>query len=124
MARPTRTDDAWWLTVLWAIDDTGVLDFADLGPTAGPPPDPPLARLGPTMAGALSGLIAEEDGRLAIRLAPVVPPADPSRPWRSPAAIRAAIRFEAARALTMAETQLAEAVLDAFRRAVAGLEHG
>ncbi len=68
-------------------------------------------------------LIAEEDGRLAIRLAPVVPPVDPSRPWRAPAAIRAAIRFEATRALSLGETRLAETVLDAFRRAAASLAH-
>lgn len=123
MSRPTRTDDAWWLAVLWAADETGVLEFTELGPEAGPPPDPPLARLGPAMAGALSGLIAEEDGRLAIRLAPVVPPVDPSRPWRAPAAIRAAIRFEATRALSLGETRLAETVLDAFRRAAASLAH-
>jgi hypothetical protein len=124
LTRPTRTDDAWWLTVLWVTDDAGILDFTDLAPSVGPPPDPPLARLGPAMAGALSGLIAEEDGRLAIRLAPVVPPADPTRPWRSPAAVRAAMRFEAARALTLGDAGLAEAVLDAFRRAAAGLAHG
>ena len=31
-------------------------------------PDPPLARLGPALAGSLSGLILEDDGRLQIRL--------------------------------------------------------
>ncbi len=124
MSRPTRTDDEWWLTVLWVADDAGIVRFTDLAPTAGPPPDPPLTRVGPAMAGSLSGLIAEEAGRLAIRLAPVVPPADPTRPWRTPAVVRAAMRFEAARALAMGETQLAGTVLDAFRRAIASLARG
>ena len=34
--------------------------------------------------GGLSGLIREEDGRLAIRLTPLVPPEDDTRPWRCP----------------------------------------
>jgi len=41
-----------------------------------------------------------------------------SQPWRSPAAIRAAFRFEPAVALAMPPNQLAETVLEAFARAV------
>ena len=120
LTRPT-TLDGWWLSVLWVADDRGVCQFRDLAPAAGPPPEPPLLRLGPAMAGALSGLIAEEDGRRAIRLAPVAPPEDPTRPWRMPAIVRAALKFEPLRASTMRETELADAVLGAFRRAVEGL---
>ena len=118
MGQPTAGPDAWWLGVLWVVDDEGVVSFTDVAPSGGPPPDPPLARLGPSLAGALSGLIREEDGRLAIRLTPVVPPEDPARPWRCPLAIRAAFGFEPARAATLRSNELADLVLDGFRRAV------
>ena len=68
--------------MLWVADDEGVVAFRDLAPAAGPPPEPPLARLGPAVAGALSGLILEDAGRLQIRLGAVAPPDDPTRPWR------------------------------------------
>jgi hypothetical protein len=121
MSRPSTSDDDWWFAVLWVADAAGVVSFRDLAPAAGPPPEPPLARLGPIVAGRLSGLIREEAGRLAIRLAPVVPPDDPARPWRSPAAIRAAIGFEPLRAATLSPNELALAVLEAFRVAVGRL---
>jgi hypothetical protein len=121
MAPPTTGPDAWWLGILWVTDDQGVISFTDVASASGPPADPPLARLGPAMAGALSGLIREEAGRLAIRVAPVVPPDDPARPWRCPLAVRAAFGFEPARAATLTANQLADAVLSAFRRAVEGL---
>ena len=121
MARPSDAPDGWWLTVLWVADDEGVVSFRDVAPAAGPPPDPPLARLGPAVAGALSGLILEDAGRLQLRLGGVVPPDDPTRPWRGPLAIRAAFRFEPARAATMRPNELAETVLAGFRRAVEGL---
>lgn len=120
MSRPT-TDDEWWFAILWIADDEGVVPFRDLAPTAGPPADPPLARLGPTLAGALSGLILEEAGRLSIRLATVVPADEPTRPWRVPAAIRAAFKWEPARQATMRPNELAETVLAAFRRSIEGL---
>jgi len=107
--------------MLWVTDDGGVVSFRDVAPDAGPPPDPPLARLGPAMAGALSGLILEDAGRLQLRVGMVAPPEDPTRPWRSPLAVRAAFRFEPARAATMRDTELADTVLAAFRRAVEGL---
>lgn len=121
LTRPTDAPDGWWLTVLWVADDEGVVSFRDVAPDAGPPPDPPLARLGPAVAGALSGLILEDAGRLQLRLGAIVPPEDPTRPWRSPLAIRAAFRFEPARAATMRPNELAETVLAGFRRAVEGL---
>lgn len=121
MARPTEGPDDWWLGVLWVTDAEGVVSFRDVAPAGGPPPEPPLARLGPALAGSLSGLIREEDGRLAIRLTPVVPPDDTTRPWRCPLAVRAAFRWEPARAATMRPNELAEEVLSGFRRSVAGL---
>ena len=114
-------DDGWWLAILWVTDDEGVISMRDLAPAAGPPPDPPLVRLGPSLAGALSGLILEDAGRLSIRVATVVPADDPSRPWRVPAAIRAAFRWEPARAATLGENELADMVLAGFRRSVEGL---
>jgi hypothetical protein len=121
MARPSTGPEDWWLGVLWVVDDAGVVDFTEVAPMAGPPPDPPLARLGPSIAGGLSGLIREEDGRLAIRLTPVAPPDDPTRPWRCPLAIRAGFKWEPARAATMRPNELAEAVLAAFARGVQAL---
>ena len=115
------TDDDWWLAILWVADDDGVVSFRDLAPAGGPPPDPPLVRLGPALAGSLSGLIFEEAGRLSIRLATVVPADDASRPWRVPAAVRAGFKWEPLRAATMRPNELAEAVLAGFRRSVEGL---
>lgn len=123
IGHPSTTDDGWWLAVLWVADATGVVAFTDVAPTAGPPPEPPLLRLGPSLAGALSGMILEEQGRLAIRLAPLVPPDDPARPWRSPLVVRAGFKWEPARAATLRPTEIAEAVLAGFRRAVEGLHH-
>ena len=123
MARPVDGPDDWWLAVLWVVDDEGVVSFREVGPAAGPPPEPPLVHLGPSFAGSLSGLIREEDGRLAIRLVPLAPPEDDSRPWRCPLAIRAAFRWEPALARTMRSNQLAERVLAGFGRAVEGLAH-
>ena len=121
MSRPTTTDDGWWLAVLWVVDDEGVVSLRDLAPAAGPPPDPPLARLGPALAGSLSGMILEDAGRLSIRVATVMPADDPARPWRVPAAIRAAFRWEPARAATLQPSDLADMVLAGFRRSVEGL---
>ena len=121
MSRPTTTDDGWWLAVVWVTDDEGVVSFVDLAPPAGPRPDPPLVRLGPALAGALSGLILEDAGRLCIRIATIVPPEDQTRPWRVPAAIRAAFRWEPMRAAAMRPNELAETVLAAFRRSLEGL---
>lgn len=121
MSRPSTTDDGWWLALLWIADEDGVVPLRDLAPAAGPPAEPPLARLGPSFAGALSGMILEEAGRLSIRLATVVPADDPGRPWRVPAAIRAAFKWEPARAATMRENELADTVLAGFRRSIEGL---
>ena len=121
MSRPTTTDDDWWLAIVWVADAEGIVSFVDLAPAAGPRPEPPLTRLGPSLAGALSGLILEDAGRLCIRLATVVPAEDPARPWRVPAAVRAAFRWEPMRAAAMRPNELAETVLAAFRRSAEGL---
>lgn len=106
---------------MWVADDEGVTSFRDVAPSAGPSPEPPLNRLGPAMSGALSGLILEDAGRLQMRLGTIVPPDDPTRPWRVPLAVRAAFRFEPARAATIRQNELAEMVLTGFRKAVEGL---
>jgi hypothetical protein len=121
IAKPVDGPDEWWLAVLWVTDDEGVVSFREVGPAAGPPPEPPLMRLGPSFAGSLSGLIREEDGRLAIKLATLYPPDDPVQPWRCPLVIRAAFRWEPARAATLRANQLAEQVLAGFRRSVESL---
>ena len=118
MARPSTAPDDWWLGVLWVADDDGVVSFREVAPAAGPPPDPPLARLGPAISGQLSGFIREEAGRLAIRLATVAPPADTNRPWVVPLAVRVAIGFEPARAAVMRPNELAATVLGAFAAGV------
>jgi hypothetical protein len=121
MSRPSTPAEDWWTTILWVADADGLVSFVDLAPVAGPPPDPPLARLGPAFAGGLSGLILEDAGRLQIRLGHVVPPEDPERPWRAPAVVRAAFRWEPARAAAMRANDLATEVLTAFRKAAEGL---
>lgn len=121
MARPSEAPDGWWLTIMWVADADGVVSFRDVAPDAGPPPDPPLGRLGPAISGALSGMILEDAGRLQLRLGHVVPPDDPTRPWRTPLAIRAGFRFEPARAAAMRPNELSETVLTAFRRSIEGL---
>jgi hypothetical protein len=121
MGRPSEAPDGWWLAVLWVTDESGVVAFTDLAPAGGPPPDPPLARLGPSISGSLSGLILEDAGRLQLRLGLVAQPDEPTRPWRAPVAVRAAFRFEPARAAAMRPNELATMVLDAFARAVTAL---
>ncbi len=122
MSRPASPADDWWTAILWIADeDDRLVDFVDLAPAAGPPPEPPLARLGPALAGGLSGLILEDAGRLQIRLGAVVPPETQDRPWRTPAIVRAAFRWEPARATTLRPNELAGEVLTSFRRAVEGL---
>ena len=121
MSRPSSPADDWWTAILWVAAPDGLASFVELAPAAGPPPEPPLARLGPALAGGLSGLILEDAGRLQIRLGLVVPPADPERPWRVPAIVRAAFRWEPARAAALLPNALAAEVLIAFRRAIEGL---
>src|SRR5262245_63850594 len=120
MSRPATMDE-WWTAILWIAEGSSLVQFVELAPAAGPPPEPPLARLGPSIAGGLSGLILEDAGRLQIRLGLAVPPPDPERPWRCPAIVRAAFRWEPARAAALRPNDLATEVLTSFRRAIEGL---
>lgn len=121
MSRPSMPADDWWTALLWVADGAELATFVELAPAAGPPPDPPLARLGPALAGGLSGMILEDAGRLQIRLGLVAPPEQADRPWRCPAMVRVAFRWEPARAAALRPNALAEEVLTAFRRAIEGL---
>lgn len=121
IARPTEAPDGWWLAIMWVVDEADVVSFRQVAPDAGPPADPPLARLGPAISGALSGLILEDAGRLQMRLGLIKLPDRPDRPWLVPLAVRAAFRFEPARAATMRPNELAQTVLTGFRHAVEGL---
>jgi hypothetical protein len=96
MARPTDGPDGWWLAILWVVDDTGVVSFRDAAPRAGLPPDPPLARLGPPISGALSGLISRKAAGSRCGSARSAARTDLDWPWLAPIAVRAAFRFERA----------------------------
>lgn len=117
MAAPSVTDDGWWLTHLWVADDQGVVDALDVAPAAGPPPGTPIAAIGPRLAGALSGLIAEEDGRQLIRLR-MPAAADESRPWERPMLFMVAIRWDPVRASVMSRDELGRELTVGFAAAV------
>ena len=117
---PSVMDDGWWLAHLWVADAEGVVDALDAAPAAGPPPGTPVAALGPRLAGALSGLIAEEDGRQLIRLR-MPAPADESRPWHRPLLVMLAIRWDPVRAAVMSREQLARELLVGYAAAVEAL---
>lgn len=120
MSAPSVMEDGWWLTHLWVADEAGVLEALDVAPAAGPPPGTPLGVLGPRVAGSLSGLIAEDDGRQLIRLR--MPPApDESRPWGRPMLCMLAIKWDPIRASVMQRNQLARELLRGFAAAVEGL---
>ncbi|HEX9043476.1 MAG TPA: hypothetical protein VF802_00490 [Candidatus Limnocylindrales bacterium] len=116
-----RLVDDWWLALLWVADDDGLVPFRSTAPASGPPADPPLARLGPSIAGGLSGLVLEEGGRQMLRLRLGVAPADDRLPWETPLVVVAAFRWEPMRAATMTTEELANEALDAFARSVEGL---
>jgi len=65
--------------------------------------------------------VLEDDGRLQLRLGHVLPPSDPERPWRCPALVRLALRWEPAKATVLSDNELAAEVLSAFRRGIEGL---
>ncbi|HEY8135733.1 MAG TPA: hypothetical protein VIF08_06790 [Candidatus Limnocylindrales bacterium] len=120
MTNPSVMDDGWWLTNLWVGDDGGVVPALSAAPAAGPPPGTPLEALGPRVAGALSGLIAEAGGRTQIRLR--MPPAeDEARPWERPLICAVAIQWDAVRAAVMTKNQLARELLRGFAAAVEAL---
>ena len=117
MSSPSVMDDGWWLATLWAADDDGVVEATSVAPLSGPPPEPPIQTLGPVLAGALAGLLAQADGRQLIRLR--MPPApDESRPWARPLILWVAVTWDAVRTATMSSNELARELMRAFGRAV------
>jgi hypothetical protein len=117
MSHPTETEDGWWLAHCWAFDADGIIDTRSIAPRSGPPPAPPLMIIGPAFAGALSGLIAEEDGRRLVRLK-LHPAADDDRPWERPCIVQLAIKWDPVRVATMRANELAGEVVQAFARAI------
>jgi hypothetical protein len=117
MSRPSVTDDGWWLTHLWLADDEGVVEATDVAPAGGPPPGTPQEAIGPRLAGALSGLIAEQGGRQLIRLR-LPPAADESKPWARPLVCALAISWDPVRASVMTQNELARELLRAFAAAM------
>lgn len=120
MSAPSVMDDGWWLTHLWAADADGmIVDALAVAPAAGPPPTPPLLILGPAFAGALSGLLAQEDGRQLIRFR--LPPADDERrPWERPLLVWLAVKWDPVRSSVMRPNELAREVIRAFVQAIQG----
>lgn len=117
MSAPSVMDDGWWLVNLWAVDDDGILQASALAPLAGPPPGLPLQVLGPALAGALAGLLAQEGGRQLIRLR--MPPAsDEARPWERPLLLWVAVSWDPVRAATTRPNELARELIRAFSQAV------
>jgi hypothetical protein len=110
-------DVGWWLTHLWVADDGGVVDALSVAPAAGPPPGTPVTAIGPRLAGALAGLIDQEDERQLIRLR-MPPAADESRPWERPLLCMLAIRWDPVRSAVMRKNELARELLRAFAAAV------
>jgi hypothetical protein len=117
MDRPTEIE-GWWLAAMWIADDDGIVPCRMVAPSVGPPPEPPLARLGPLLSGSLSGFVMEEGDRQQLRLRLPVPPDDEAHPWSTPLVVQLAVRWEPARAATLTPAKLADVALAAFRRAV------
>ena len=120
MTSPSVTDDGWWLAHLWVADEDGIVDALDVAPAAEPPPGSPITAIGPRLAGALSGLIAEEDGRQLIRIR-MPQPADEARPWERPMLVMLAIRWDPVRQSVMTRNQLAHELIVGFASAVEAL---
>ena len=118
MNQPQTMADGWWVALLWCERDGALVEFEALSPTPEPPPGSPLLRLGPALAGTLSGLIMEEGGRQQLRLRLGQLPVDETRPWEASLTLLAGFRFEPARIATMRDNELAQTVLRAFRDAL------
>jgi hypothetical protein len=117
MDRPADGPDGWWTAVAWARDERGIVSCLDVAPLAGPPPEAPLARMGPVFAGALSGFVAEVGGRQAVRLR-LPEAADPARPWDRPLILQIALQWDPVRAATMTPNALAAEALGAVAQAI------
>ena len=120
LSKPSQTDDGWWLTHLWLADEGGIVEASLIAPPAGPPPGAPLQTIGPRLAGALAGLIAQEQDRQMIRLR--MPPApDESRPWQRPLLCTLAVKWDPVRVATMPDNELARELLRGFAAALEGV---
>jgi hypothetical protein len=117
MTKPNVMPDDWWVFTLWVEDDEGVIEARAVAPAAGPPPLPPLQVIGPTLANALMGLLAQEDGRQLIRMR-MAEAEDEAEPWRRPLMILTAVRWDPVRKATMRDNELVAEVMRAFRRAI------
>ena len=118
MSTPTTMPDGWWIGMMWAEDDAGVVSCREVAPIAGPPPTPPLQRLGELMTNGLGDLLAVEDGRSCLKLRLLGDLANESEPWRRPLVLQVTAKWDPMRIATMTETKVAEAALDAFTRAI------
>jgi hypothetical protein len=117
MTKPTVMEDDWWVFTLWVEDDEGVIESRTIAPAAGPPPVAPLQAIGPTLANALMGLLAQEDGRQLIRMR-MASAEDEAEPWRRPLMILTAVRWDPVRQTTMRDNELVAEMMRAFRRAI------
>lgn len=117
MSEPSIMDDGWWLATLWGVEEAGVIEATLVAPVAGPPPEQPVSLLGRILAGALAGLIDQEDGRQLIRLR-MLPAPDERRPWQRPLLLWLAVRWDPVRAAVMRPNELAREILRAFARSV------
>ncbi|HUG47122.1 MAG TPA: hypothetical protein VMP67_01795 [Candidatus Limnocylindria bacterium] len=120
MTKPSQTDDGWWLAHLWLADEQGIVDALEIAPAAGPPPGAPLQAIGPRLAGALSGLIAQDQDRQMIRLR-MPPAADESRSWQRPLLCMLAVKWDPVRASTMRDNELSRELLRGFAAALEGV---
>lgn len=118
MSTPTTMPDGWWVGLMWAEDESGVVSCREVAPIAGPPPLPPLQRLGELMTNALGDLLVVEEGRFCLKLRLLGDLQDPNEPWRRPLVLQVAAKWDPLRIATMTETKVAEAALDAFTRAI------
>ena len=120
MSQPSVMEDGWWLAHLWLADEQGIVEASAVAPSGGPPPGTPLQAIGPRLAGALAGLIAQEEERQLIRLR--MPPAtDESRPWQRPLLCMLAVKWDPVRASVMRQNELARELLRGFAAAVEGV---
>lgn len=115
---PTTMPDGWWVALFWAQDARGVVSCREVAPAAGPPPIPPLERIGALMTNALGDLLAIEANRSCLKLRLLGEPSDGSEPWRRPLALQVAAKWDPVRVATMTGSKIAEAALDAFARAI------
>lgn len=113
-------DDGWWLCHVWLADDAGLVNALDAAPVAGPPPGAPVQAIGPRLAGALAGLIAQAEERQLIRIR-MPPAADEARPWERPMVFMLALKWDPVRASVMRDNELARELLRGFAAAVEGV---